>query len=219
MIAARCLTQQTGNKKLSQTEFAVVLGAFNISKCSEHGRSIHYPASVTFYDYEDANNSKVAIAKIELDNSVQFNKYIRPVCVAENKISLKTLACSSGWKIHNDIKKTPVEIDLPLRMNYSIIDSEKCLKENPQLSRVIHVNNVCAEKQNIHVCNADVGSGLLMKMSGKYYVRGILTSIASRKCKQTKVTIFSDISRFQQILIYEKKKVNRKKKSSSHLLF
>lgn len=209
MIATRCLTQQTSNEKLSQTEFAVVLGAFNISKCSEHGRSIHYPTSVTFYDYEDANNSKATIAKIELDNSAQFNRYIRPVCVAENKISLKTLGSSSVWKFNNDIKKIPIEIDLPLQMNYSIIDNEKCLKENPQLSRVIDENTVCAEKQNIHVCNADMGSGLLMKMSGKFYVRGILTSIPSRKCKQAKVTIFSDISSFQQNLLYEKMKVKR----------
>lgn len=177
-----------------------MLGAYNLSKASEVGRTLHGVASISLNGKWKSTiaESSGDITVIKLTNPVDFNNFIKPACVPDSELTI-TRGIASGWKIPS--VNNSFTSNLSQKIELSIISNKtKCLTENPELLGKMTDDMFCAGKENAGVCKDDLGSGLYVEKDGKFYVAGLVSSSNDNNCGNSKVGLYSDIYKMSDFI-------------------
>lgn len=181
----------------------VLLGFHNVSKPFEIGRktfavfNIHvHPAWNPLSKRFDAD-----IAVLVLDESVTFNRHIKPICMMQS-VSSPAVTISSGIVVGygKSEDETKIHEETPKTIVVPIYSNEKCFLEFPDLARISSSRTFCGgTADGTGVCLGDSGSGLIIKYNGDYYLRGIVSSSLRTfrwGCDVDKYSVFTDVIKY-----------------------
>lgn len=135
------------------------------------------------------------IAIIKLAESVNFNNFIRPICLPTTKIMDIKIGSVAGWGFYDDTRKTS---NFPrLLTDIPIVRFIDCFKMEISLVRPAWSNSFCAGLKGAGVCADDSGSGFYVEKNGVYYLRGIVSSSVIRDCTADNLAIYADLNEYR----------------------
>lgn len=130
------------------------------------------------------------MAILKLTESVTFNNYIRPVCLANSAVNSITNGDVISWGTYDDTFRAS---DIPRRIKVPIIGNLECLRKSPGLLNIFPNDAFCAGKDGSGVCVGDSGSGFYVEQNGKFYLRGIVSASTVSWCSDANLAIYSDV--------------------------
>lgn len=100
-----------------------------------------------------------------------------------------------GWKNYENLTYEVKRHDLP------IVHRLECIWNNPKLGQIASFQSGLEEMANAtfctyqgsDICDHDKGSGVFVKIQGKYYLRGIVSVAMNKPCGEEKEYFFVDI--------------------------
>ncbi|XP_071945580.1 mannan-binding lectin serine protease 1-like [Antedon mediterranea] len=198
MTAAHCLNdtkKQFGRLILPITSVDIYLGSAQLSSQPDDNRIEAHPEKFVVHPQFDVNASYDAdIVLIKLNQSVQFSRVIRPICLPEqsnttdnNKTNIDHADAPSrkgiviGWgrvsqyqSISNDLR----EVYVPLVSRKECADAFRPLEENIEEELEVTENMVCAGERDggKDACEGDSGGPLMFRNHDlAYFVHGIVS--------------------------------------------
>lgn len=192
-LAAHCLHDREYTAKSS--DLRVILGCHNLNRTNEENRqTINVNEIKLNGDWDPfAPTFSGDVAYLRLAKSVNYDDYIRPICLPKREVLDAKNGDVVGWGVvddYNTISDTPREVNLP------IVNNIECLQKEPGLLQVAWKDSFCAGRSNVGVCRGDSGSGFYVEKDGKFYLRGIVSSATKKKCSQTNLAIYTDIYKY-----------------------
>ena len=188
--------------KFNTGDFSVVLGVHDLSKFweNEEGRStacantIHiHPDWNVHVDSWDAD-----IAVLELVNEVQFNKFIRPICIADRKSEVAK--AQSGTVVGFGKTENGRISDIANKLDIPIYDYLNCTEHSEQHRSLVSHRTFCGGPADGRgVCLGDSGGGVYVSHNRRFYLRGLVSASlfnAVQQCDVDRDAIFTDATKF-----------------------
>jgi secreted trypsin-like serine protease len=112
----------------------------------------------------------------------------------------------AGWGLdeNNQVTAIPYSVEMP------VVAMDTCLQDDPSYHSITSKRSLCVgEKNGRGPCHGDSGSGFVMKMGGKWVLRGIVSAglpdVVKNTCDLTKYVVLADASKYMDwILMYFK---------------
>jgi len=186
----------------SPNDFTVLLGVHNVLKINETGtvsarvRAIHIHPDWNV----NVNSYEADIAVIVLENEIQFNEFIHPICLALPQ-SAPAYASNGtvvgfGRTETREYSKIPQKLDLPIS-NY-----HTCTRKSSRHRDLVGSRSFCGGPAGGRgVCDGDSGSGLYVLHNEKFYLRGIVSASLMtnvNECNVDSYAMFTDAPKFYE---------------------
>jgi secreted trypsin-like serine protease len=172
----------------------IYLGANDLGNSTEFGKKevfikeiiIHskWSAKAISYDHD--------IALIRLRHPVEFNGFIQPICLMTTSDVLD-YGKVAGWGVVDDYRSL-AKVAKIAHLKTSQIPH--CLQKRKELVHIFWPESFCAESIDQGVCPGDSGSGFYFEISGKFFLKGLVSSSTSQRCTENKVALYSDIAKY-----------------------
>uniref|UniRef100_U5EDK9 Putative trypsin n=1 Tax=Corethrella appendiculata TaxID=1370023 RepID=U5EDK9_9DIPT len=197
LTVAHCVYDN--GRVMNKDRLKVTLGNHQLFKFSmnQYEHSVH-----EIIPHPEFNNSHYRndIALLILNHEIQFTDYIQPVCLWDlNDDGVNKIGSVIGWGFdgNSEISATLKETKMP------IVNTFTCIHSVPGVfGKLVNENNYCAGFRNgTGVCNGDSGSGMFFKVSGRWYLRGIVSQAIidgnTLKCDLNEYVIFTDVTKYR----------------------
>lgn len=203
VTAAHCV--HTKKKRFRADELWIVLGRENIQSWSNDGAQIIQAEAVHIHPDFKFTTADGDIAIIALAEDAIFSTLIRPACLwseeANIDLIINQLGVVVGWG-KDESGKTTSE---PRETYFPVVSGEECLRSNVGFYEITSSRTFCAGYKNkTGPCNGDSGSGFLMKIKGRWTLRGIVSmSLATPdgNCDLTQYVVFSDVTQYKEWML------------------
>jgi hypothetical protein len=139
------------------------------------------------------------IAVLVLDEDVEFNYYIQPVCITRSgkDIVHYTDGIIVGF---GKSERSNSHENVPIKANTPIRTAQDCYDEFPSLLNIASHRTFCGGFANgTGSCTGDSGGGLTIVSNGRHYLRGIISaSLYAQEygCDVNSYSIFTDMRFF-----------------------
>lgn len=156
----------------------------NISKIVVHH---DFDVTATTYDAD--------LAMLVTADQMKFSEYIQPVCLwNSDDPPSKTSALVAGWGTSEDKKLEP----LPKKLNLTIHDYKKCLKDHPDLITIASSRSICGGDGRGGACFGDSGNGLFIENNNYFYILAIVSSTLTlaSKCDTSQYSVYTNVLEF-----------------------
>lgn len=200
ITAAHCL--KFDSHTMSVKEIVIILGKHNLDDFSEVGSQTMYAKDIIIHpDFMSKDTSFDAdIAIILLNKPVQYNQYIRPLCIFSELTPHfpgekgKVI----GWgkdHLEGTIKSYPSTIEM------SLVSDATCLRAHESFQYITSSRTFCAGNANgTGPCSGDSGGPLMSKRSGKWFFKGIVSAspidVETHSCDLKTFVVFTDVTKF-----------------------
>ncbi|KAJ6665110.1 hypothetical protein lerEdw1_005341 [Lerista edwardsae] len=174
VTAAHCFLQREQYRDV----WSVVVGVHDIKAQEQNSQK----RLVTRYFMHPAFNSTTMdsdIAVVQLSKPLDFNHYVRPVCLPESEDKMEpSRACViTGWGIHNEDRERSRKLQ---QLEVPILVSEECQKYYQNHSGGVSKRMFCAgfpAEEDKDSCTGDSGGPLVCPSddSGYYILNGIIS--------------------------------------------
>ncbi|XP_070502813.1 CLIP domain-containing serine protease HP8-like [Chironomus tepperi] len=156
--------------------------SFNAPYCSYKPIDVDIEKIFSHELYNSQQGSQNDIALIKLKEKVQFNAFVKPICLpVDNKINT-----DYGSGIIAGFGKTETRnlSDVLLKTEIDIVDLEDCIATYSAFNRHVGDSQICAVGRDSDSCKGDSGGGFIMQddSSAAWYLIGII-SYGSRRCR------------------------------------
>ncbi|XP_051745530.1 chymotrypsin-like protease CTRL-1 [Ctenopharyngodon idella] len=148
------------------------------------------------YDSSAIDND---IALVQLNSSVTFSKYIKPVCLAAagSVFDAGTISWVTGWgKLQSGDTQLPNTLQ---QVMMPIVSNSDCNRAYFGVNRITS-NMICAgflNQQEKSICSGDSG-GPVLSRNGSLWIQSGISSFTSQKCEDPKYpSVFTRVSRYQ----------------------
>jgi len=195
-----------------------LLGVHNHKKPQELGRISVGIKTIHIHKYwnTDVLSYDGNIAILELTNEVQFNNYIRPICLADDESDMAEI--STGTVIGFGITENGTISDVAKKLEIPITDYHSCTENSLDHQRIASVKTFCGGPADGRgVCNGDSGGGVYVKHNDIFYLRGLASSSLINnnfECDTLRQAIFTDVLQYYDWIMRGglKKRQSRKKR-------
>lgn len=197
--AAHCM--QNKEKQLPRTskDLILLLGAFDLEIRYEVGRTVVSPLEIIIHSGWNPFVKRFHddIAVLLTESKIHYTDYIRPICMlSSNNEEEGTDGTVAGWgksegyKIHETI---PRVINIPIAAS-----NEECYRRNYLLAKISWDKSFCAGRPGVGVCAGDSGSAFMVKINGKFYFKGLVSSslISETGCYTKDYAIYTDVPKY-----------------------
>lgn len=176
LTAAHC-TVGIGNRKLAVAH----LGDLNLDNNVNDGAApIDVPvARVLIHERYNAQEYTNDIAVLKLENKVNFNKFIQPICLPtlsnhRNNMLVRSLPFVAGWgstSFRGPATTTLMEVQVP------VLDNDECKRAFVNKKTVIDNRVLCAGylTGGKDACQGDSGGPLMWPSGKQYYLVGVVS--------------------------------------------
>nr|ACO14743.1 Collagenase precursor [Caligus clemensi] len=165
-------------------KFTIFAGSHDYSLFTETNRQI-MKASRGIPHPNFVNNGHDDIAIIELDEELEFNEFVRPICLPKYSDAVNTFVdeeiTSTGWGL---IKGQPSPVRVP-QLHYvdglRIIDNSICAQT---YGPMVNENLICIDSsEHKGICNGDSGGPMNYKIGEKKYIQiGVADFVGGSTC-------------------------------------
>jgi len=207
VTAAHCIQNKEETIAKVTREAALHLGRYDINVPVESGamRS-DVEAFIMHPDWNPRERVYVAdIAVAVLRRVIDFSLLIRPICLWTSTRSYEDLinqrGTIAGWgkTEHGELSSQPFYAEI------GIVSEVDCLRSNVGFYKVTSATGgaFCAggtkSGSNSNACMGDSGTGLIVKSSNRYYLRGVVSAgspNADGQCDLSNFVLFTDTAKF-----------------------
>jgi hypothetical protein len=172
------------------------LGAHNISRENEFGSVRKDVEDMTVHENWDptAKSYNNDIALIKLESSVEFSRFIQPICLLPpNNSEIFSHGKLTAWRAIDDDKNLA---EFPRTEEVEILVGYDCLYPDsiPQ--------SFCARSDFVGVCEDISGSGLVVKIGDRHFLKGLVLFSSKSKWKRNKCNgmIYSDMQKYYNFI-------------------
>lgn len=184
----------------------VLLGAHELYNDNEIGRKIVAVESFSFHEKFTGSIEPFTydVAVLKLQEDVNFNKYIYPVCIPKqfDKFEMIKNGIIIGYKDNITAYRPENE---PILFKNPIHDTDKCIRKFPDLLGMLSNNTFCGGNANgIGLCGSGGGVGMTILVDGVHFLRGILVGALPdymNICNLFAYQVFTDIKFFTSFII------------------
>jgi secreted trypsin-like serine protease len=196
---------EKGSSKTKANDLLTILGANNLEDWNEEGRQNRTVKGVFEHSKWDASNLRYSndIAVLLLNDEVSFTTHIQPICLLTDEREIKT-GKVVGWGAVDDYGNTA---DVAKIAELETISFIHCILNFTRLSFIAWDASFCALSKVDGVCKGDSGSGFYVEIEGRYYLKGIVSSRATKQlnsCVDNQVALYSDISKYIKFIKVKK---------------
>ncbi|GJQ80664.1 hypothetical protein Trydic_g9248 [Trypoxylus dichotomus] len=206
--AAHCVSRSRSQNLLDPENLIVYLGKHYLKKWSDPGIQQHQASRIIRHPQYNSKVYSDDIAIVRLSDPVEFNDFVRPVCLWEGSEDFSQLVGKlgtvAGWGFDENGKLN----EELTKLKMPTVSKEDCIYSFPDFfSRFTTSNTFCAGFTNgTSVCNGDSGDGLVFpKNTGDaskqaYQLRGLVSvSVALQnesKCDPSHYVVFTDVAKY-----------------------
>lgn len=202
VTAAHCF--RSSGKQYTASEVVIFLGRYNIMKWMEEGSRISEVDSIYVHSEYMKNDQSfdADVAVVLLKSRVEYNEYIRPICLWEGSDNINDVVGESGtivgWgRDGNGNVVTPE----PHKINIPIVSEAVCLRSSDTYRYITSKRTFCAGKRDGYgPCNGDSGSGMAIYKNNKIMLRGIVSAALAdpvmNTCNLGEYIVFTDAAKF-----------------------
>lgn len=185
----------------------VYVGRYNIRKWELEEGSVVREAGIiaTHPDYMSGRGKNLFdadIAVIVFKTAVQYNEYIRPICLwqgnSDNSVLEGRMGTIVGW---GRDEKGQITTPEPKKIQAPIVSESACLRSSDTFSKITSNRTFCAGNQDgTGPCNGDSGSGFAMKWQDKWTLKGLVSIAAAdpiqNTCDLKQFVVFTDVAKY-----------------------
>jgi secreted trypsin-like serine protease len=200
LTAAHCI-QDKGEHEQRRPEHAyVVVGKHDLK--SQHERSFRVASIKKFIVHSSwkpyRHKYDADIALIILQNQLDFNERIKPICLPSQTVELSSLIGKSGtvagWGTNEE--NDPIA-DVPSIMEIPIISEDDCVNSNFHYEIVMSHRTFCtAGNMGRGPCKGDSGSGLAVKENDVWVIYGIVSATLAGSCNGQSNVVYTSVAQF-----------------------
>lgn len=164
---------------LQARDILAFFGAHRLNEQFEVERLALEPEKVIIHeDWNPADlryDADISLLKFEEGKIQSNNVYIVPICIWDsNEDLLASDGVIIGWGERQSSKQHE---DVPRLTKVTVRYNEECLVEFPLLAKLASSRTFCAgNKKRGGACSGDSGGGLVVKIEGIYYLKGITSA-------------------------------------------
>ncbi|XP_017462128.1 PREDICTED: serine protease gd [Rhagoletis zephyria] len=187
-------------KSLSASQVVVYLGRHNLENYGEAGVVTRDIRSLLIHpDYSGKSLPDADIAIMQMQTSVSFNEFIRPICLwsesSDNSLIVGQTAFVAGWGA--DEKGREVSA-LPKMVDTAIVSDNECLRSSEVYSKLTTPRTICAgNRDGTGPCMGDSGGGLMLSRNGLWMLRGVVSAglTSQGQCDLRQYVIYCDLAK------------------------
>lgn len=133
---------------------------------------------------------------------ILFNAFVQPICILNSsKLPVIREGIVSGWGKSEDRTKT--HENEPKLIKVIASSNDQCLPGERSLAEHSSHRTFCAgHKEGAGVCFGDSGGGLFFKVDEIFYLKGIVSSSATKnhdtECDVSKNAIYTDVFKYTE---------------------
>jgi len=162
----------------------------------------------------DVQNYDGDIAILKLVDEIQFNNFVRPICLAEEYSEVAEV--STGIVVGFGITENGRVSNIANKLEISITDYHRCILKSPDISTFATARTFCGGPADGRgVCSGDSGSGVYVKHNEIFYLRGLVSSSLVNnnfECNTYKQAIFTDVTQYHRWIKLDDTKKSRRKR-------
>jgi secreted trypsin-like serine protease len=153
------------------------------------------------WNYED-DRYDADLAMVVLTRSVEFSKFIQPICLWTNTNSnndfIEKAGLVAGW---GKTEFDAIATESPRFAIFPVVNEGECLRSNEAFTKLTSNRTFCAGKRTgTGPCSGDSGGGFIVKIGEKWYLRGMVSAALFDKenlmCDAKQYAIFTDTTKF-----------------------
>ncbi|XP_028172298.1 serine protease 44-like isoform X2 [Ostrinia furnacalis] len=213
VTAAHCVTQKGSNRLTDKNTLTVYLGKHNL-RTSVEGVQIRLVSHIHKYPEYNGSSYQMDLAILVLREPVFFTDWVRPVCLwPDSDTSLNTIVGKRGSVVGWGFDETGVATEELSLVEMPVVKTETCIRSYSEFFvQFTSEYTYCAGYRNgtydertgritsTSVCNGDSGGGMVFKINGLWYLRGLVSLSVARqneyRCDPSHYVVFTDIAKF-----------------------
>ncbi|KAG7303352.1 hypothetical protein JYU34_011842 [Plutella xylostella] len=201
VTAAHCMKQRSSFTK--KNDLWVRVGVFDLGDWDDDETSLRNVADAHMHEKYNPANYANDILILTFTKKVDYSLYIRPICLWTGPPELEKVVDKTGvvtgWgKSETGAagQGTPKKVDLP------IVSTDDCRNSHAGFAELTSETTLCAGYRNgSGPCFGDSGSGMYLHSSGRWRLRGIVSSSLRQEngentCNLNEFIIFTDTAQY-----------------------
>jgi len=183
-------------------DITLMLGVYNYKRPVEQGRVSTKIKSIYVHKSWNTNvqNYDGDIAILELANDIQFDNFIRPICLADDESEVAEAL--HGTVVGFGFNENRTLSDIANKLDISIRDYHSCTLISPDHQTFASFRTFCGGPADGRgVCDGDSGSGVYVLHDGAFYLRGLVSSSLindNNECDTHKQAVFTDVTQYYE---------------------
>ncbi|XP_067616725.1 serine protease gd-like [Eurosta solidaginis] len=187
-------------KSLKASQVVVYLGRHNLENYGEVGVVSRDLRNLLIHpDYSDKSLPDADIAILQMQTTVSFSEFIRPICLwsesSDNSLIVSRTAFVAGWGADEEGREVTA---LPKMVDTAIVSDNECLRSSEVYSKLTTPRTLCAgNRDGTGPCMGDSGGGLMVNRNGLWMLRGIVSAGLTDKgqCDLSQFVIYCDLAK------------------------
>ncbi|XP_045490567.1 serine protease gd isoform X3 [Pieris rapae] len=213
ITAAHCVTRKESIRVVNKNTLTVYLGKHNL-RTTVDGVQIRLVGEIIVHPRYNASSFSRDLGILKLRESVQYTDYVRPACLwPDDLVDLNNVIGKTGSVVGWGFDETGVATEELTLVEMPVVDHLTCIRSYSEFfSRFTSDDTYCAgfrdgissggkiKNKRTSVCNGDSGGGMVFRMQGFWYLRGLVSlSVAKHneyRCDTSHYVIFTDLAKF-----------------------
>ncbi|KAG5677124.1 hypothetical protein PVAND_006906 [Polypedilum vanderplanki] len=196
LTVAHCIHEKQMLRATTKDEIYAYIGRFDLTKTVNEPHSfkenikkilIHknWNPAVPNYDSD--------IAILTLNNRVQFNDFVQPVCLPDKnfQIDVRRGSVVGFGKSENLLRHEP----RPKKIEISSLTNDDCFFTDYNFARFGSRTTFCAGEEGKSPCKGDSGSAFLIH-ENNWRIAGMVSSALDQDCAHNKFVLFTNVAKF-----------------------
>ncbi|XP_040172379.1 uncharacterized protein LOC120905555 [Anopheles arabiensis] len=199
LTASHCVYTLSG--AISAALVTVHVGQIHLNQTSEYTQTFDVREIVKHPGFSKASIIH-DIALIKLRTNISMNRYVQPVCLWTMDSALELIVGKNGTIVGFGLSERDVVSEQLKQATIGVVDPYTCIASD----RVVYGTHLtldmfCGKGQNgVSACNGDSGGGMFFEVSGRWFVRGLVSFTPARGssglCDPLKYTVYTDVAQY-----------------------
>lgn len=212
ITAAHCVTRKNSKRIVNKNTLTVYLGKHNL-RTSVDGVQIEFIDKITVHPQYNASTFSRDVSILQLRKPVTYTNWVQPACLwPEDSTSLSSVIDKKGSVVGWGFDETGVATEELSLVEMPVVDTETCIRSYSEFFvRFTSEYTYCAGyrdgvfdkrtgvRDSTSVCNGDSGGGMVFKIDGFWYLRGLVSLSVARqnefRCDPSHYVIFTDLAK------------------------
>ncbi|XP_028047680.1 serine protease gd [Monomorium pharaonis] len=193
ITAAQCLKENGTTNNIHADHLRVSLGRHN-TYFGEEGVNRKVASYMIHPDYAHATSGDSDLAILVMNEPVEFNSLIKPICLWFGSHDLQNIVNKKGYLVGLDQTGSSYTF-YPRMTRVPIVSQETCLRSNQKFYDLTSDRTFCAGERNESGPCHDQGAGLVIfdDTTGRYHLRGI---VSRDFCKIEDYVVYVDVAKY-----------------------
>nr|XP_040233895.2 uncharacterized protein LOC120956474 [Anopheles coluzzii] len=199
LTASHCVSTLSG--VISAALVTVHVGQIHLNQSSEYTQTFEAREIIINPGFSKASIIH-DIALIKLRTNISMNRYVQPVCLWTMDSALELIVGRNGTIVGFGLSERDVVSEQLKQATIGVVDPYTCIASD----RVVYGTHLtlemfCGKGQNgVSACNGDSGGGMFFEVSGRWFVRGLVSFTPARGssglCDPLKYTVYTDVAKY-----------------------